>query len=78
MLAFEVLCMVGFFPSLTYILLWKLQMVQSFENENMISENTCEVFMNDGMEKEYEINLNLQIESNHNPKNEKKYCMLEK
>jgi hypothetical protein len=44
----------------------------------MISENTCEVFMNDGMEKEYEINFNLQIESNHNPKNEKEICMLEK
>ncbi len=29
-------------------------MVQSFENENMISENTCEMFMNDVME-EYEI-----------------------
>jgi hypothetical protein len=26
-------------------------MVQSFENENLISENTCEVFMNDGMGK---------------------------
>jgi RNA-splicing ligase RtcB len=53
-------------------------MVQSFENENMISENTREVFMNDGMEKEYEINPNLQIESNHNPKNEKTNCMLGK
>jgi hypothetical protein len=53
-------------------------MVQSFENENMTSENTCEVFMNDGMEKEYEINLNIQIESNHNPKNDFFFCMLEK
>ncbi len=44
----------------------------------MINENTYEVFMNDGMEKEYEINPNLQIEINHNPKNEKKNCMLEK
>jgi hypothetical protein len=25
-------------------------MVQYFENENMITENTCEVFMNDVME----------------------------
>ncbi len=34
----------------------------------MISENTCEVFMNDVMEKKClqkcEMNLNLQIESN--------------
>jgi hypothetical protein len=53
-------------------------MVQSFKNENLISENICEVFMNYGMEKEYEINPNLQFESNHNPKNEKINCMLEK
>jgi len=32
----------------------EMKMVQSFENENMISENTCEMFMNDVME-EYEI-----------------------
>jgi len=32
----------------------ELKMVQSFENENMISENTCEMFMNAVME-EYEI-----------------------
>ncbi len=38
----------------------------------MISENACEVFMNDVMEKEYEINPGLQIESNQNLENEKK------
>ncbi len=53
-------------------------MVQSFENENLISENTCEVFMNDGMEKKNVLNPNLQIEGNYNFKNEKKNCMLEK
>jgi hypothetical protein len=41
-------------------------MAQSFENENMINENTCEVFMNDVMEKKClqtsEINPSLQIE----------------
>jgi hypothetical protein len=47
-------------------------MVQSSKNENMISENACEVFMNDVMEKEYEINPGLQIESNQNLENEKK------
>jgi hypothetical protein len=45
-------------------------MAQSFKNENVISENTCEVFMNDVMEKEClqkrEINPNLNIESNQN------------
>jgi hypothetical protein len=34
-------------------------MVSSFENENMISENTCEVFMNDVMEEKYEIKPSL-------------------
>jgi hypothetical protein len=48
-------------------------MAQFSINENMINENTCEVFMNDVMEEEYEINPNLQIESNQNPKNEKKH-----
>jgi hypothetical protein len=43
---------------------------QSFENENMISENTCEVFMNDVIEEEYEINPSLQTKRNQNPKNE--------
>jgi hypothetical protein len=37
-------------------------MTESFENENMISENTCQVFMNDVMEEKSlqgcEINLN--------------------
>jgi hypothetical protein len=41
---------------------------QSFENENMLSENTCEVFMNDGIEEEYEINPSLQTKNNQNPK----------
>ncbi len=39
----------------------------------MISGNMCEVFMNDVMEKKYEINFSLQIEISQNPKNEKKY-----
>jgi hypothetical protein len=47
-------------------------MVQSSKNENMISENACEVFMNDVMEEEYEINLGLQIEGSQNLENEKK------
>jgi hypothetical protein len=38
----------------------------------MISENTCEVFMNDVMEEKYEINLSLQTKSNQNLKNKKK------
>jgi hypothetical protein len=46
-------------------------MVQSSKNENMISENACEVFMNDVMEEEYEINLGLQIESNLEMKKKK-------
>jgi hypothetical protein len=47
-------------------------MAQSSENENMRNENTCEVFMNDVMEEEYEINPNLQIKNNQNPENERK------
>jgi hypothetical protein len=46
-------------------------MVQSFENENMISENMCEVFMNDVIEEEYEINPGLQTKRNQNPKMKK-------
>jgi hypothetical protein len=46
-------------------------MVQFFENENMISENTCEVFMNDVIEEEYEINLDFQTKRNQNPKMKK-------
>jgi len=38
----------------------------------MISKNTCEVFMNDIMEEEYEINPNLQTKSNQNLQHEKK------
>jgi hypothetical protein len=49
-------------------------LAQFFENENMISENTCEMFMNDVMEEkclqEYEIIPNIQIESNQNPMKE--------
>jgi hypothetical protein len=41
-------------------------MVQSFENEKIINENTCEVFMNDVMEEKYEINFSLQIEISQN------------
>jgi hypothetical protein len=41
-------------------------MAQSFEIENVISENTCEAFMNDVMEekclRECEINLGLQTQ----------------
>jgi hypothetical protein len=47
-------------------------MVQSFKNENMISGNMCEVFMNDVMQETYEINLSFQIEIIQNPKKEKK------
>jgi hypothetical protein len=32
-------------------------MTQFFENENMINENTCEVFMNDVMEEQCEIRM---------------------
>jgi hypothetical protein len=49
----------------------ELKVVQSFENENMISENTCEAFMNDVMEK-YEIKPSLHIESSQNLQNEEK------
>jgi hypothetical protein len=38
----------------------------------MISENACEVFMNDVMEEEYEINVGLQTKSSQNLENEKK------
>jgi hypothetical protein len=47
-------------------------MVQSFENENMISENMCEMFMNDVREEEYEINPGLQTKKNQNPKMKKR------
>jgi hypothetical protein len=59
------------FPSHHYILLWKFKLAQFFENENMISENTCEMFMNDVMEEkclqEYEIIPHIQIENSQNP-----------
>ncbi len=38
----------------------------------MISENTCEVFMNDVIEEEYEINPSLQTKKNQNPKMKKR------
>jgi hypothetical protein len=46
-------------------------MAQFFENENMISENTCEVLMNDVIEEVYEINPDLQSKRNQNPKMKK-------
>jgi len=49
----------------------ELKMVKSFENQNVINENTCEAFMNDVME-EYEINPNLQTKISQNLQNEKK------
>jgi len=51
-------------------------MTKSFENENMISKNTCQVFMNDVMEEKSlqgcEINPNLQIENKQNPRSQEK------
>jgi hypothetical protein len=38
----------------------------------MISKNTCEVFMNDIMEEEYEINFILQTNNSQNLQHEKK------
>jgi hypothetical protein len=50
-------------------------MAQSFEIENVISENSCEAFMNDVMEEEClqecEINLGLQTKINKNSKSQK-------
>jgi len=51
-------CNVGFGLLIYHTFIWfffsisnlKLKMVQSFENEKIINENTCEVFMNDVME----------------------------
>jgi hypothetical protein len=52
-----------FSPFQSCIFLWKLKMVQSLKNENMISENACEVFRNDVMEEEclqeFEINSSI-------------------
>jgi hypothetical protein len=70
--------MVGFFSHLRLAFFYENCKWFNLLEMKMINENTYEVFMNDGMEKEYEINPNLQIEINHNPKNEKKNCMLEK
>jgi hypothetical protein len=47
-------------------------MVQFFENENMISENTFEVFVSDIMEEKYETKLSFQIKSNQNLESEEK------
>jgi hypothetical protein len=49
----------------------ELKMVQSFESENMTSENTCEAFMNNVME-EYEINPSLETKSSQNLQSEEK------
>ncbi len=50
-------------------------MAQSFEIENVISENSCEAFMNDVMEEEClqecEINLGLQTKINKKSKSQK-------
>ncbi len=66
--------MFGFFFHLkiAFSRLSKLKMVQSFENENMINENTCEVFMNNVMEEKYGIKPSLQTKNNQNPKKKKK------
>ncbi len=45
-------------------------MDQFFENENLINENTCEVFMNDVVEEKCEINFNLETKSNQNLESE--------
>jgi hypothetical protein len=52
-------CNVGFGLLIYHTFIWfffsisnlKLKMVQFSENEKIINENTCEVFMNDVMEK---------------------------
>ncbi len=66
----------GFFlPSQQNILFLKMKMTQSFVSENVISENTCEAFMNDVMEEEClqecEINLGLQTKIIKNSKSKK-------
>jgi hypothetical protein len=57
-------------------------MTQFFENENMINENTCEVFMNDVLEEQCEIrmwnkpqssNINKPKSKNEKKNNERKY-----
>jgi hypothetical protein len=52
-----------------------MKMTQSFVSENVISENTCEAFMNDVMEEEClqecEINLGLQTKIIKNSKSKK-------
>ncbi len=82
-LHFKLFCKVGFgfliyltyiwffFPILKLHFYIELKMVKSFENQNVINENTCEAFMNDVME-EYEINPNLQTKISQNLQNEKK------
>jgi hypothetical protein len=52
-------CNVGFGLLIYHTFIWfffsisnlRLKMVQSFENGKIINENTCEMFMNDVMEK---------------------------
>ncbi len=47
-------------------------MVQFFENENMISENTCEVFVSDVMEEKYETKPSFEIKNNQDLESEEK------
>ncbi len=62
-----------FSPFQNYIFLWKLKMVQSFKNENIISENACEFFRNDVMEEEclQECEINSSLYTNKKPKSKK-------
>jgi hypothetical protein len=48
-------------------------MVQSFKNENIISENACEFFRNDVMEEEclQECEINSSLYTNKKPKSKK-------
>ncbi len=63
----------GFFFSILELhFVVKIENGLVFENENLISENTCEVFMNDVVKEKCEINFSLQTKSNQNLENEKK------
>jgi hypothetical protein len=66
----------GFFNILELHSLVKIENDPSYKNENMIIENTCEMFMNDVMEEECvqecEINVSLQTKSSQNLKTKKK------
>ncbi len=56
------------------IFLWKLPMEQCFVNENFVIENneTIEICVNDEIMEE---NVNVQTETNRNPKNEREEQM---